>query len=1076
MKHPFNRFYKNAFSTALIRTKYLKTSLLGFILLLLASIPMSEAQAQSRLRMPDGQEVFLSGMNVAWQDFANDVGDAPINEANWAKILDDVKAAGGNTIRWWLYTNASRAPKFNNGYVSGLGTQSVNNIKKVLDLAQQRDMLVVLCLFSFDLLQTSQYMVNGDNNVRMLTTDAGIKACIDNCIVPTVTQIGQHPSIACWEIFNEPEGMLTNGGWTDRRIGWYDIQRFVNRAAGAIHRAVPNVYVSNGAKHMHSLTNKLGQKNYYSDTELKNAGGDADGYLDFYMVHYYDNEGAPGTQHSPFHNNYSYWGSDKPMIVAEFGAKGYSNNFTMSSQECYKQVYTRGYAGALSWTYTNHDGFGGLPDATAGLNYLKTNYPASLAYSAQPTPNFGTNIALNKKVAVSTVEAGSGNVASNITDASNTTRWSSEYTNNQYVVIDLGAVYAVKNIVLNWEAAYGKSYQIQVSTDSTNWTTVYQTTTGNGAKDILTNLTGTGRYVRMLLTERGTQWGYSLYAFEVYGDPSCGATITGNGPTTFCNGGSVTLTASTGSSYIWKNGTTTVGTSATFNATAAGSYTVEVTNAAGCKATSSATTVTVNAAPTANITANGTTTFCNGGSVTLTASTGASYIWKNGTTTVGTSATFNATAAGSYTVEVTNAAGCKATSSATTVTVNAAPTANITANGATTFCNGGSVTLTANTGASYIWKNGTTTVGTAATFNATAAGSYTVEVTNAAGCKATSSATTVTVNTAPTANITANGATTFCNGGSVTLTASTGASYIWKNGTTTVGTASTYSATTAGSYTVEVTNAAGCKATSTATNVTVNAAPTANITANGPTTFCQGGSVTLTANTGASYIWKNGTTTVGTSSTFNVAAAGSYTVEVTNAAGCKATSSATTVTLESASTWYQDLDNDGTGDASSTIQACTKPAGYVAANGDTCPLDALKTEPGNCGCGVTESSCIDCAGVANGTAALDVCNICSGGTTGIIPKTDMSECTTTAVSNPSALKYVSVYPNPFAHTTTVDTKGASIRFYLYNASGALLETVMSDGETQIGEQLKSGIYLVRYSIDSDWYQFKLIKE
>jgi hypothetical protein len=985
MKHPFKWLLNRASSNSFYGSTHLKTVLFGLILVLLVSTPVIEAQAQTRLRMPDGQEVFLSGMNVAWQDFANDVGDTPINEANWAKILDDVKAAGGNTIRWWLYTNASRAPKFNNGYVSSLGTQSVNNIKKVLDLSQQRDMLVVLCLFSFDLLQTSQYMVNGDNNVRMLTTDAGIKACIDNCIVPTVTQIGQHPSIACWEIFNEPEGMLTNGGWTDRRIGWYDIQRFVNRAAGAIHRAVPNVYVSNGAKHMHANTNRLGQKNYYTNAELRNAGGDVDGFLDFYMVHYYDNEGAPGTQHSPFHNNFSYWGVDKPMVIAEFGARGYSNNFTMSSEECYRQVYNRGYAGALSWTYTNHDGFGGLPDATAGMNYLKTNFPASLAYSAQPTPDFGTNIALNKKVVVSAVEAASGNVAANMVDGNNTTRWSSPYTNIHYVVIDLGSVYALKNIVLNWEAAFGKSYQIQVSTDSSNWTTVYQTTTGNGAKDILTNLTGTGRYVRMLLTERGTQWGYSLYEFQVFGDPSCGATITANGVTTFCQGGSTTLSASNGASYIWKNGTTTVGTAATFNATTAGSYTVEVTNAAGCKATSTPTTVTVNTLPTATITANGPSTFCQGGSTALTASTGASYIWKNGTTTVGTAATFNATTAGSYTVEVTNANGCKATSAATTVTVNVAPTATITANGVTTFCQGGSTTLSASTGASYIWKNGTTTVGTTATLNAT----------------------------------------------------------------------------TAGSYTVEVTNANGCKATSTGTVVTVNALPTATITANGATTFCQGGSTTLTASTGASYIWKNGTTTAGTTATFNATASGSYTVEVTNANGCKATSAATVVAVNAASTWYQDLDNDGIGDATTILQACAKPAGYVAASGDTCPLDALKTEAGNCGCSASEGSCLDCNGDANGTASIDACQVCSGGNTGITPSNDPNNCgTTTSIDDASILNKIIVAPNPFKDRITVSIANI-LSYQMMDMNGRIVLEEETSASSINTSALANGLYILR---------------
>ncbi len=140
----------------------------------------------------------------------------------------------------------------------------------------------------------------------------------------------------------------------------------------------------------------------------------------------------------------------------------------------------------------------------------------------------------------------------------------------------------------------------------------------------------------------------------------------------------MTLTASSGSSYLWSNGATT--SSITVNAS--GSYSVAVTNANGCNATSAPTTVTVNANPTASITAGGPTTFCTGGSVTLTASSGSSYLWSNGATT--SSITVNAS--GSYSVTVTNANGCNATSAATTVTVNANPTASITAGGPTTFC------------------------------------------------------------------------------------------------------------------------------------------------------------------------------------------------------------------------------------------------------------------------------------------------------------------------------------------------------------------------------------------------------
>lgn len=90
-------------------------------------------------------------------------------------------------------------------------------------------------------------------------------------------------------------------------------------------------------------------------------------------------------------------------------------------------------------------------------------------------------------------------------------------------------------------------------------------------------------------------------------------------------------------------------------------------------------------------------------------------------------------------------------------------------------------------------------------------------------------------------------------------------------------------------------------------------------------------------------------------------------------------------------TWYEDVDGDGVGDASSSVQDCTPPSGYVATAGDACPNDINKTDPGNCGCGQQEGTCLDCAGVANGSASFDDCGVCSGGTTGIAPNSTCSQ-------------------------------------------------------------------------------------
>ena len=132
----------------------------------------------------------------------------------------------------------------------------------------------------------------------------------------------------------------------------------------------------------------------------------------------------------------------------------------------------------------------------------------------------GTAVLLSqgKSATASSLESSSF-PASNAFDGNLTsTRWSSkEGVDPQWLRVDLGATAKISHVKLTWEAAYAKSYTIQTSADGTTWTTIFSTTTGNGGTDDLTGLSGTGRYVRILGTARGTAYGYSLYEMQVYG-------------------------------------------------------------------------------------------------------------------------------------------------------------------------------------------------------------------------------------------------------------------------------------------------------------------------------------------------------------------------------------------------------------------------------------------------------------------------------------------------------------------------------------------------------------------------------
>jgi len=102
-------------------------------------------------------------------------------------------------------------------------------------------------------------------------------------------------------------------------------------------------------------------------------------------------------------------------------------------------------------------------------------------------------------------------------DADSSTRWESDWSDPQWIAVDLGKPESIDRVTLVWETAYAGSYQIQVSSDDKTWTTVYFTDHSIGGLENDRFKPVVARYVRMYGTKRATQWGYSLFSFDVYG-------------------------------------------------------------------------------------------------------------------------------------------------------------------------------------------------------------------------------------------------------------------------------------------------------------------------------------------------------------------------------------------------------------------------------------------------------------------------------------------------------------------------------------------------------------------------------
>ncbi|MFG1660072.1 discoidin domain-containing protein [Micromonospora chersina] len=237
-------------------------------------------------------------------------------------------------------------------------------------------------------------------------------------------------------------------------------------------------------------------------------------------------DGDPGTRWSS-----SF--SDPQWLQVDLGGTATVDQIELVWEAAYARAFQIQVAGdpAGPWQtiYSTTTGTGGtqtLPVSGAG-RYVRlygtaraTGYGYSLwefkvyGTTGPGQPPSGRPISEFKTVAASSWEGGNAPAAA--LDGRTTTRWSSQFSDPQWLSVDFGGVATISRVVLNWEAAYATGYRLETSADGNTWTTIYSTTTGRGGVEQLA-VTGSGRYLRLYGTARATGYGYSLWEFQVYG-------------------------------------------------------------------------------------------------------------------------------------------------------------------------------------------------------------------------------------------------------------------------------------------------------------------------------------------------------------------------------------------------------------------------------------------------------------------------------------------------------------------------------------------------------------------------------
>ncbi len=299
---------------------------------------------------------FMYGVNYAWSRYGSDFGGV----AAWSAVgvarrpgiylqeLTEMREAGANTIRWWLFPDfRGEGVRFDDDEMPlGLGATITDDVDAALQVAEAADVYLMFCFFSFD---GFRYSNNPEYNyaeslgpiVRDPTKRAGL---IDNVVRPIASLVESHPlayRVIAWDVINEPEWAVSGpdaygGEGFDGRSDEFDtvthpeMERFLAETIDALHEE-SSAPVSVG----------------FAAAKWAGAWRELD--TDFHQFHIYDWV----DRYWPYDSSPNDLGlGDKPLVMGEFPLTGLSR---ATYSQMLESWWENGYAGALGWSYSDGD-------------------------------------------------------------------------------------------------------------------------------------------------------------------------------------------------------------------------------------------------------------------------------------------------------------------------------------------------------------------------------------------------------------------------------------------------------------------------------------------------------------------------------------------------------------------------------------------------------------------------------------------------------------------------------------------------------------------------------------------------